>query len=67
MLLSVSNNSGDNPRPIPEEEYHMKEKIEKLKAAHALSAEKKRIQRGADCDVERWPEEQVRRRPFCGR
>lgn len=36
----MGNNSGENPRPIPEEEYHMKEKIEKLKAAQALYAEK---------------------------
>ena len=40
MLLSVGNNSGDKPHTIPEEEYHMKEKIEKLKAAQALYAEK---------------------------
>jgi hypothetical protein len=40
VLLPVGVNSGDNPHPIPEEEYHMKEKIEKLKAAQSLYSEK---------------------------
>ena len=53
MLLSVGNNSGDNHRQIPEEEYHMKEKIEQLKAAQTLYAEKNEFSVGADCDVER--------------